>query len=100
MHLGRLATGVDHLAGGWVTETSRGNLFWRGSDGVWCTPPLDEQVLPLSLIHISEPTSGAVPDMEPAGRLRPTDVLERNPDRHDPLGVAPPGARPGCGRRR
>jgi para-aminobenzoate synthetase/4-amino-4-deoxychorismate lyase len=33
-------------AGGRVTETSRGNLFWRGADGVWCTPPLDEQVLP------------------------------------------------------
>ncbi len=31
---------------GRVTETSRGNLFWRGADGVWCTPPLDEQVLP------------------------------------------------------
>ena len=33
-------------AAGRVTETSRGNLFWRGEDGVWCTPPLDEQVLP------------------------------------------------------
>jgi len=33
-------------AAGRVTETSRGNLFWRGEDGLWCTPPLDEQVLP------------------------------------------------------
>ena len=31
---------------GAVTETSRGNLFWRDADGVWHTPPLDEQVLP------------------------------------------------------
>ncbi len=29
-----------------VTETSRGNLFLLGSDGVWRTPPLDEQLLP------------------------------------------------------
>ena len=29
-----------------VTETSRGNLFWRDDEGAWCTPPLDEQVLP------------------------------------------------------
>ncbi len=29
-----------------VTETSRGNLFWRDVDGTWRTPPLDEQVLP------------------------------------------------------
>ena len=33
-------------AAGRVTETSRGNLFWRDEDGAWCTPPLDEQVLP------------------------------------------------------
>jgi para-aminobenzoate synthetase/4-amino-4-deoxychorismate lyase len=29
-----------------VTETSRGNLFIQDRDGCWCTPPLDEQVLP------------------------------------------------------
>jgi para-aminobenzoate synthetase/4-amino-4-deoxychorismate lyase len=29
-----------------VTETSRGNLFVQDRDGCWCTPPLDEQVLP------------------------------------------------------
>jgi para-aminobenzoate synthetase / 4-amino-4-deoxychorismate lyase len=29
-----------------ITETSRGNLFVQDHDGVWCTPPLDEQVLP------------------------------------------------------
>ena len=29
-----------------ITETSRGNLFVQDRDGVWCTPPLDEQVLP------------------------------------------------------
>jgi para-aminobenzoate synthetase/4-amino-4-deoxychorismate lyase len=29
-----------------VTETSRGNLFLQDRDGCWCTPPLDEQVLP------------------------------------------------------
>ena len=29
-----------------ITETSRGNLFLKQADGVWCTPPLDEQVLP------------------------------------------------------
>jgi para-aminobenzoate synthetase / 4-amino-4-deoxychorismate lyase len=29
-----------------ITETSRGNLFIQDRDGVWCTPPLDEQVLP------------------------------------------------------
>ena len=34
------------LAAGMVTETDRGNLFWRDRSGQWCTPPLDEQVLP------------------------------------------------------
>jgi para-aminobenzoate synthetase / 4-amino-4-deoxychorismate lyase len=29
-----------------IAETSRGNLFVQDRDGVWCTPPLDEQVLP------------------------------------------------------
>jgi para-aminobenzoate synthetase / 4-amino-4-deoxychorismate lyase len=29
-----------------ITETSRGNLFIRDQDGFWCTPPLDEQILP------------------------------------------------------
>jgi para-aminobenzoate synthetase/4-amino-4-deoxychorismate lyase len=29
-----------------VTESSRGNLFVQDQDGFWCTPPLDEQVLP------------------------------------------------------
>ncbi|GAA1430813.1 hypothetical protein GCM10009616_16380 [Microlunatus lacustris] len=29
-----------------VTESSRGNLFVCGADGVWRTPPLDEQLLP------------------------------------------------------
>jgi para-aminobenzoate synthetase/4-amino-4-deoxychorismate lyase len=29
-----------------VTETTRGNLFIRDHDGLWSTPPLDEQVLP------------------------------------------------------
>jgi para-aminobenzoate synthetase / 4-amino-4-deoxychorismate lyase len=29
-----------------ITETARGNLFMQDLDGVWCTPPLDEQVLP------------------------------------------------------
>ena len=29
-----------------ITETSRGNLFLQDQDGFWCTPPLDEQVLP------------------------------------------------------
>jgi para-aminobenzoate synthetase/4-amino-4-deoxychorismate lyase len=29
-----------------ITETSRGNLFIRDQDGFWCTPPLDERVLP------------------------------------------------------
>ena len=33
-------------AAGQVTETDRGNLFWRDASGQWCTPPLDEQVLP------------------------------------------------------
>jgi para-aminobenzoate synthetase/4-amino-4-deoxychorismate lyase len=33
-------------AGGAVTETDRGNLFWLDPSGQWCTPPLDEQVLP------------------------------------------------------
>jgi para-aminobenzoate synthetase/4-amino-4-deoxychorismate lyase len=31
---------------GSVAETSRGNLFWRAGTGQWCTPPLDEAVLP------------------------------------------------------
>jgi para-aminobenzoate synthetase/4-amino-4-deoxychorismate lyase len=31
---------------GSVAETSRGNLFWRARSGQWCTPPLDEAVLP------------------------------------------------------
>ena len=29
-----------------ITETTRGNLFIQDRDGSWCTPPLDEQVLP------------------------------------------------------
>ncbi|HET9778760.1 MAG TPA: aminotransferase class IV [Propionibacteriaceae bacterium] len=29
-----------------MTETSRGNLFMQDQNGFWCTPPLDEQVLP------------------------------------------------------
>ena len=29
-----------------ITETTRGNLFMQDRDGFWCTPPLDEQVLP------------------------------------------------------
>jgi para-aminobenzoate synthetase / 4-amino-4-deoxychorismate lyase len=29
-----------------VSETSRGNLFVQDRDGCWCTPPLDEQLLP------------------------------------------------------
>ena len=33
-------------AAGLVTETDRGNLFWRDGSGQWCTPPLDEHVLP------------------------------------------------------
>ena len=31
---------------GRVAETSRGNLFVQGADGVWRTPPADEHVLP------------------------------------------------------
>ncbi|CAA9385484.1 MAG: Para-aminobenzoate synthase, aminase component [uncultured Propionibacteriaceae bacterium] len=30
----------------WAAETSRGNLFVRGLDGIWLTPPLDDDVLP------------------------------------------------------
>lgn len=33
-------------AAGHVTETDRGSLFWRDAAGRWCTPPLDEKVLP------------------------------------------------------
>jgi para-aminobenzoate synthetase / 4-amino-4-deoxychorismate lyase len=29
-----------------IAETTRGNLFLQDDDGIWCTPPLDEQVLP------------------------------------------------------
>jgi para-aminobenzoate synthetase/4-amino-4-deoxychorismate lyase len=29
-----------------ITETSRGNLFIQDQHGFWCTPPLDEEVLP------------------------------------------------------
>jgi para-aminobenzoate synthetase / 4-amino-4-deoxychorismate lyase len=29
-----------------ITETTRGNLFMQDQDGFWCTPPLDEEVLP------------------------------------------------------
>ena len=29
-----------------ITETSRGNIFIQDQHGSWCTPPLDEQVLP------------------------------------------------------
>lgn len=29
-----------------LSETSRGNLFLLGADGIWRTPPLDETVLP------------------------------------------------------
>ena len=31
---------------GSLKETSRGNLFWLVGTGQWCTPPLDEAVLP------------------------------------------------------
>jgi para-aminobenzoate synthetase/4-amino-4-deoxychorismate lyase len=31
---------------GSISETSRGNLFWRIGADQWCTPPLDEAVLP------------------------------------------------------
>ena len=31
---------------GRVAETSRGNLFVQGADGVWRTPPAGEHVLP------------------------------------------------------
>ncbi len=31
---------------GFIAETSRGNLFWLDAAGQWCTPPLDEAVLP------------------------------------------------------
>jgi anthranilate/para-aminobenzoate synthase component I/branched-subunit amino acid aminotransferase/4-amino-4-deoxychorismate lyase len=33
---------------GWmdITETSRGNIFIQDEHGSWCTPPLDEHVLP------------------------------------------------------
>ena len=39
---------VLHLTGSPhdITETTRGNLFLQDQDGLWCTPPLDEQVLP------------------------------------------------------
>ena len=33
-------------AGSQVAETSRGNLFCQRSDGVWLTPPLDDNLLP------------------------------------------------------
>jgi branched-subunit amino acid aminotransferase/4-amino-4-deoxychorismate lyase len=29
-----------------ITETSRGNIFIQDQHGSWCTPPLDEHVLP------------------------------------------------------
>jgi len=29
-----------------ITETSRGNIFIQDEHGSWCTPPLDEHVLP------------------------------------------------------
>jgi branched-subunit amino acid aminotransferase/4-amino-4-deoxychorismate lyase len=29
-----------------VSEISRGNIFVQDPDGSWCTPPLDERVLP------------------------------------------------------
>jgi branched-subunit amino acid aminotransferase/4-amino-4-deoxychorismate lyase len=29
-----------------IAETSRGNIFIQDQDGSWCTPPLDEHVLP------------------------------------------------------
>lgn len=29
-----------------ISEMSRGNIFLKNQDGSWCTPPLDEQVLP------------------------------------------------------
>lgn len=31
---------------GTVTESSRGNVFARSADGVWVTPPADDQLLP------------------------------------------------------
>ena len=62
-----------------ITETSRGNLFLLQADGVWCTPPLDEQVLPgvtrrevidiFDQLHARDPRQAAV-------RIRPCSVEE------------------------
>ncbi len=62
-----------------ITETSRGNLFLLQADGVWCTPPLDEQVLPgvtrrevidiLDQLHARDARQAAV-------RIRPCSVEE------------------------
>jgi para-aminobenzoate synthetase/4-amino-4-deoxychorismate lyase len=73
-------------AAGRVSETSRGNLFWRDKDGVWCTPPLDEQVLPgvtrREVIDLLDRTGtpvqirpGAVADLHQAGGVFWTSSL-------------------------
>jgi para-aminobenzoate synthetase/4-amino-4-deoxychorismate lyase len=60
-----------------ITETSRGNLFLKQADGAWCTPPLDEEVLPgitrrevidiLDQLHARDERQAAV-------RIRPSSV--------------------------
>jgi para-aminobenzoate synthetase / 4-amino-4-deoxychorismate lyase len=37
---------TSHTRSDDLAETSRGNVFLQDQDGLWCTPPLDEQVLP------------------------------------------------------
>ena len=76
---GRRAPCPTSRVDGAVTETSRGNLFWRDADGVWCTPPLDEQVLPgvtrrevVDLLgHRTVPRCGSARDRWPTCTARP-----------------------------
>jgi para-aminobenzoate synthetase/4-amino-4-deoxychorismate lyase len=54
-----------------ITETTRGNLFMQDQDGVWCTPPLDEQVLPGVTRH---EVLDLLDDQRMPARVRPCSV--------------------------
>ena len=56
-----------------ITETTRGNLFLQDQDGFWCTPPLDEQVLPgVTRREVLD----LLDDRQTPARIRPCSVQE------------------------
>jgi para-aminobenzoate synthetase/4-amino-4-deoxychorismate lyase len=61
-----------------ITETSRGNLFIQDQHGLWCTPPLDEQVLPgVTRREVLD----LLDDRRTPARIRPCSVQELHQSR-------------------